>query len=171
MKLNQFILETFSNLQYFDHYFWYAPDSVFSYYLFIYSWIPFFVSRNISSLAQQCQSTVIRVVHGTQDVHSVIRKICTPDKSKIDAEHTQNTEDTEGNTNETENVLETNANGVWTLSIGSRPFDTNFEGIKVNLLNRFLQVKSSLYNMLDWIYGWLTILIFYNSCPAKFLRI
>ena len=100
-------------------------------YLLIYSRISFFVSRNISSLAQQCQSTVIRVVHGTQDVHSVIRKICIPDKSKIDVENSKNTEDTEGNIDEIENILETNANGVWILSIGSRPFDTNFEGIKV----------------------------------------
>ena len=92
-----------------------------------------FFSRNISSLAQQCQSTVIRVVHGTQDVHSVIRKICTPDQSKIDVENTKNTEDAEGNTNEMDDILETNVNGVWTLSIGSRPFDTHFEGIKVKL--------------------------------------
>ena len=68
----------------------------------------------------------------TQRMDSVIRKICAPDKSKIDVENTKNTEETEGNTNEIDDILETNVNGVWTLSIGSRPFDTNFEGIKVN---------------------------------------
>ena len=92
------------------------------------------IFRNLPSLAQQSLSTVIKVVHGTEEVHSTIRKVCVEETSNVDANNPTNKENTDGNTNDNEGVSETNANGVWTLSIGSIPFDKDFKGIKVHLL-------------------------------------
>ena len=92
------------------------------------------IFRNLPSLAQESLSTVIKVVHGTEEVHSTIRKVCVQETSNIDAHNPTNKENTDGNTNDNEGVSETNVNGVWTLSIGSIPFDKDFEGIKVHLL-------------------------------------
>ena len=83
-------------------------------------------------MVQNSLSTVIKVVHGTEEVHSIIRKTIVPDMSNIVEKNTKNNDDTEKNENDNESVLETNVNGVWTLSIGSIPFDKNFEGIKVS---------------------------------------
>ena len=68
---------------------------------------------------------VVRVVHGTEEVHSYIRKAVLQSKvPNISIDNVdQETGEMEG--------IETNLNGVWTLSLGTRIFDGNFEGIKV----------------------------------------
>ena len=87
-------------------------------------------------MAQQSVSAIVQVVHGTEDVHSIIRKVCVPgtnnlsdnkeiDKGDIDATNAENNE-----------ILETNVNGVWSLSIGYRLFDTNFEAIQVIVIEK-----------------------------------
>ena len=91
------------------------------------------IYRNLPSLAHQSLCAAIKVVHGTEEVHSTIRKICVQEKSDIDANNPINKEDTDGNTNDNESASETNVNGVWTISIGSIPFDKDFRGIKVRL--------------------------------------
>ena len=68
---------------------------------------------------------VVRVVHGTEEVHSYIRKAVLQSKVpniSVDNVHKETGE---------EECIETNVNGVWTLSLGTRIFDGNFEGIKV----------------------------------------
>ena len=68
---------------------------------------------------------VVRVVHGTEEVHSYIRKAVL--QSKVPNISIDNVDQENG---EMEGI-ETNLNGVWTLSLGTRIFDGNFEGIKV----------------------------------------
>ena len=82
------------------------------------------------------------MVHGTEEVHSTIRKICVQETSDIDTSNPTNKEDTVENTNDNEGVSETNVNGVWTLSIGSIPFDKDFKGIKVYLFETPIVYKS-----------------------------
>ena len=83
--------------------------------------------RNIPSLAQQSVSAVVRVVHGTEDVHSVIRRVCVPEANNLSDDNV----DADAVNAESNESSETNVNGVWSLSIGSRLFDTNFEAIQV----------------------------------------
>ena len=73
---------------------------------------------------------MVRVVHGTEDVHTIIRKaiLHKPANCSIDTEvqEKDNTQDPEK-----EDILETQINGVWCLSVGFRIFEPDFEGIKV----------------------------------------
>ena len=107
------------------------------------------IFRNLPSLAQQSLSTVIKVVHGTEEVHSTIRKVCVEETSNVDANNPTNKENTDGDTNDNEGLLETNVNGVWTLSIGSIPFDKDFKGIKVHLLESSL---ITLYKLIEHVW-------------------
>ena len=68
---------------------------------------------------------VVRVVHGTEEVHSHIRKAVL--QSKVPNLSIDNVNQETGD----DECIETNLNGVWTLSLGTRIFDGNFEGIKV----------------------------------------
>ena len=68
---------------------------------------------------------VVRVVHGTEEVHSYIRKAVL--QSKVPNISVDNVHKEIGE----EECIETSVNGVWTLSLGTRIFDGNFEGIKV----------------------------------------
>ena len=101
----------------------------------------YIIFRNLPTLAQQSLSTAIKVVHGTEEVHSTIRKICVQEISDIDTSNPTNKEDTDESTNDNEGVSETNVNGVWTLSIGSIAFDKDFKGIKVYLLETPIAYK------------------------------
>ena len=100
------------------------------------------IFRNLPSLACQSLCAAIKVVHGTEEVHSTIRKVCVHEKSDIDANNPISKEDTDGNTNDNESASETNVNGVWTISIGSIPFDKDFRGIKVHLFEQSIISKS-----------------------------
>ena len=73
---------------------------------------------------------MVRVVHGTEDVHTLIRKAILHKP----ANHSSDTEVHEKDNNqdiEMEDVLETKINGVWCLSVGFRIFEPDFEAIKV----------------------------------------
>ena len=91
------------------------------YLLYVYLIFPF---RN-TELHHAYLLAVVRVVHGTEEVHSYIRKAVLQSKvPNISIDNVdQETGEMEG--------IETNLNGVWTLSLGTRIFDGNFEGIKV----------------------------------------
>ena len=130
----------------------------------------FTIFRNLPSLVQQSLSTAIKVVHGTEEVHSTIRKICVQETSDIDANNHIIKEDTDGNTNANEGVSETNNNGVWTLSIGSIPFDKDFKGIKVHLLESCTAPKFVL-NEFGKIFSYLNHLHFFISCPVGFWKV
>ena len=83
----------------------------------------------------QNYAAVIRVVHGTEEVHTLIRKAMLRILPKI-GNSFNNPEVHENDNikeNETEEHLETSVNGVWCLSVGFRLFESNFEAIKVKL--------------------------------------
>ena len=87
--------------------------------------LPF--SRNPQTNPQS-QDAMVRVVHGTEDVHALIRKAVAP---KASTSSNCQPENDNNQNQEHEEVLETNVNGVWSLLLGSRMFDTGFEAIKV----------------------------------------
>ena len=90
--------------------------------------------RNANPVLQHLNG-MIRVVHGTEDVYSVIRRTVmykpSNTRSKNDFQSSECHEHGPIGENEGEETLETNENGVWSLLIGDRLFENNFEAAEV----------------------------------------
>ena len=78
---------------------------------------------------------MIRVVHGTEEVHSVIRRTVMYKPSNTRSRNAFHSSECHEQDpiieNEGEETLETNENGVWSLMIGDRLFENNFGATEV----------------------------------------
>ena len=73
---------------------------------------------------------MVRVVHGTEDVHTFIRKAILRKPATFSTD-TEVYEKDKNQEIDEEDILETKINGVWCLSVGLRIFEPDFEAIKV----------------------------------------
>ena len=75
------------------------------------------------------------MVHGTEEVHSLIRQAAIPNDLNVNINNVNKSSRREPNDQVQEepsgDILETSVNGVWSLFIGSRLFGKDFEAVKV----------------------------------------
>ena len=95
----------------------------------------FYIFRDTPSVRQRLIG-MIRVVHGTEDVHALIRRAvlskATNSKTKhVFSKNRQVQENDQIQGDEHGEILETNMNGVWSLMMGSRLFESNFKAVEV----------------------------------------